>query len=251
MCRLLGFVSRQPTTLLQLLGRAELTQFTALSQKHGDGWGFAIATASGMEVTKAPDAARDSALFAEVAAEKAAEVGVLHLRWATLGLGVTAVNTHPFTDGQIAFTHNGSIRPPSSLDSLIPADFLSRINGTTDSERYFLALLGAARGTDLASAIEQVATQISDKCAFSSINAMIATPESLHVINLFDPIAEAGESEPNYYRIGYRIDADGVIVSSSGWGSGWTFLENGEMLSVDRATCDVQIRRVMPSSAAA
>ena len=251
MCRLLGFVSRQPTTLLQLLGPAELTQFTALSQKHGDGWGFATASASGVEVTKAPDAARDSALFAEIAAEKAAELGILHLRWATLGLGVTAMNTHPFTNGQIAFAHNGSIRPPSSLDSFIPEDLLTRLNGTTDSERYFLALLGAARGNDLARAIEQVATQISDTCAFSSINAMIATPESLHAINLFDPIAEAGESEPNYYRMGYRIDADGVIVSSSGWGSGWTFLENGEMLSVDRATGDVQIRRVLPSSAAA
>jgi predicted glutamine amidotransferase len=245
MCRLLGFVSEHPTTLSELLGEAELAEFTELSLKHGDGWGFASATATGVEVVKAPDSARASALFASVAAEQKAELGLLHLRWATLGLGVLPENTHPFTNGPIVFAHNGSVKPPESLDPFIPTDLAALRRGTTDSERYFLAMLGAARIGDPDTALERTAARISEECVFSSVNAMIVTPDKLQVINLFDPVAEAREAEPHYYRIGYRIDADAVVVSSSGWGSGWTFLENGEILTVDRSTRDVRIRRAV------
>ena len=244
MCRLLGFVSRHPATLRELLGEEELAEFTELSLKHGDGWGFSWATPDGVEVAKAPDSARESALFANVATEQKAELGLLHLRWATLGLGVAPENTHPFTDGQIAFAHNGSVKPPESLDPFIPTDLAALRRGTTDSERYFLATLGAARSADPATALERTAARISRDCVFSSVNAMIATADELQVINLFDPVAEAREAEPHYYRIGYRIDADSVVVTSSGWGSGWTFLENGEMLTVNRATREIQIRRI-------
>jgi len=244
MCRLLGFVSRTPVTLRELLGEDELTEFTELSLKHGDGWGFAWANTAGVEVQKAADAARDSALFAKVATEQKAELGVLHLRWATLGLGLAMENTHPFTDGTIAFAHNGSIKPPEALDALIPAELAALRHGTTDSERYFLAVLAAARTGDPATALERTAVQISEQFGFSSLNAMTVTPEELQVINLFDPVAEGLEGEPEYYRIGYRITADSVVVASSGWGSGWSFLENGELLTVDRATLAVTIRRV-------
>jgi len=250
MCRLLGFVSRHPVTLRDLLGEDELAEFTELSLKHGDGWGFAWATSHGVEVAKAPDSAHESALFASVAAEQKADLGLLHLRWATLGLGVVPENTHPFTDGRIAFAHNGSVKPPESLDPFVPTDLAAQRRGTTDSERYFLATLDAARLGDPATALERTAARISRDCVFSSVNAMIATSDELQVINLFDPVAEAREAEPHYYRIGYRIGADAVVVSSSGWGSGWTFLENGEMLTVNRATREVQIRRATDAPAA-
>jgi predicted glutamine amidotransferase len=247
MCRLLGFVSRRPITLTELLGQKELAEFTDLSLKHADGWGFARAAGDGVEVVKAPDAARTSPLFTRVAAEHAAQVGLLHLRWATLGLSVLPENTHPFTDGRIAFAHNGSVKPPQSLDPLIPDDLAHMRHGTTDSERYFLATLGAARSGDPATALERTAARISRECVFGSLTAMIATPDELQVISLFDPVAEAKEEEPHYYRIGYRADADAVVVSSSGWGSGWSYIQNGEMLTVDRATLEVTIRRVVPA----
>src|ERR1700758_2659147 len=60
MCRLLGYVTRTPATLADLLGEADLFEFTELSCKHGDGWGAAWATDTGVEVVKAPDAARVS-----------------------------------------------------------------------------------------------------------------------------------------------------------------------------------------------
>jgi len=242
MCRLLGFVSNAPITLGDLLGEQELAEFVALSQTHGDGWGFARATASGVDVIKAAEAAGESAPFAHVARTLPADLGLVHLRWATLGLGVTLENTHPFTDGQIAFAHNGSVKPPDVIDALMPATFASRRAGTTDSERYFLATLAtlaAVQEGDVALALERTATAIAHRATFSSVNAIIATADALHVINLFNPAAEAKEAAPHYYRMGYRITPNAVVVASSGWGGGWTFLENGDVLTVDRATLAV------------
>jgi predicted glutamine amidotransferase len=150
-------------------------------------------------------------------------------------------------NGRIAFHHNGSVNPPESLDSLIPAEFAALRKGTTDSERYFLAFLAAANDGDPATALERTATRVSRQCEFSSLNAMTITPDQLQVVNLFDPKAEALEGEPEYYRIGYRVQAGSVVVASSGWGSGWSYLENGELLTVDRATCEVHIRRLAPA----
>ena len=243
MCRLLGFVAIAPITLSDLLGEQELAEFVALSQTHGDGWGFARATASGVEVLKAPEAAGDSAQFAHVARTLPADLGLVHLRGATLGLGVIPENTHPFTDGQIAFAHNGSVKPPDVIDALIPAAFAARRAGTTDSERYFLATLAAAQEGAIARALERTATLIAQRATYSSVNAMVATPDALHVINLFNPAAEAAEVAPHYYRMGYRITPDAVVVGSSGWGDGWTFLENGDVLTVERATLAVHIHR--------
>lgn len=244
MCRLLGFVARKPTTLTDLIGSEELAEFTELSLKHADGWGYAWATAGGVEVAKAPDAARDSALFSTLASGQEADLGVVHLRWATLGLDVVPDNTHPFTDGHLAFAHNGSVKPPQSLDGLIPSDIAELRRGTTDSERYYLAVLAAARAGDPSTALERTAARISRECIFSSLNAMTATAHELQVVNLFDPVAETREVEPHYYRMGYRVTENAVVVSSSGWGEGWTFLENGDLLTVDRATLEVQIRPV-------
>jgi predicted glutamine amidotransferase len=244
MCRLLGYVARTPTTLAELLGEAELEEFTELSVKHRDGWGFAWATPEGVDVVKSPDAARDSPLFVRVALEQAADLGLLHLRWATLGLPVQPENTHPFTDGTVAFAHNGSIKPPESLDPLVPADLRALMNGTTDSERYFLAMLGLARESNPADGLAQTVARIASELRFGSLNSMVATPTELIVACRFDPVAEAREAEPDYYHLGYRVTPDAVIVSSSGWGEGWQTLENGHMLTIQRETMEMSIRRL-------
>ncbi|MDQ1549330.1 MAG: hypothetical protein QOD27_988 [Microbacteriaceae bacterium] len=254
MCRLLGYVTRTPTTLAELLGEKELDEFTELSLKHADGWGMAWATENGVEVTKSPDAARSSALFGRTAHEHLADLGMIHLRWATLGLNVVPENTHPFTDGTIAFAHNGSVKPPSSLDALVPADFAALRHGTTDSERYFLAVLARMReapsqGADPASALAETVSLIASTLEFSSLNAMIATPTELIAVSQFDPIAEAREAEPQYYQLRYRVGPDSVIVASSGWGTGWQVVGNGEMLIVDRTTLAVSVRAIADVSA--
>ncbi|MDT4972480.1 MAG: hypothetical protein QOG22_2623 [Pseudonocardiales bacterium] len=254
MCRLLGHVTHTPTTLAGLLGEANLHQFTELSCKHGDGWGFASATDAGVQVVKAPGAARTSDVFGCQAHTNATDLGLVHLRWATLGLSVVPENTHPFTDGTIAFAHNGSVAPPSALDALISDELRPLRRGDTDSERYFLATLANARRTNPVEGLAATVARITESYEFSSLNAMIATPEELIAVCRYDPIAQEKEDEPDYYHLRIRATPDSVVVSStgwgSGWGSGWTPLENGEILVIRRGTLDVSVLSVTDAQAA-
>jgi predicted glutamine amidotransferase len=250
MCRLLGYVTSTPTTLADLLGEADLLEFTELSCKHGDGWGAAWATEAGVDVVKAPDAARTSDAFVWQMHEHAADLGLVHLRWATLGLGVMPENTHPFTDGTIAFAHNGSIQPPSSLDALIPGDLRRLRAGDTDSERYFLATLAEARRANPADGLAATVERITASYEFTSLNAMIATPDELIAVCRYDPVAQQKEEEADYYHLRYRVTPSAVIVSSSGWGAEWTPLENGEILTVRRGDLDVSVRLITDAQVA-
>ena len=244
MCRLLGWVTREPTTLAGLLGEDDLKDFTALSCKHGDGWGFAWSTGGAVGVEKRPDAARLSNDFAERAHSHPSDLGMVHLRWATLGLGVKWENTHPFSNGQLAFAHNGSIRPPTSLDDILSDDVMALKRGETDSERYFLAVLSKLDGAAPGDALAQTVSEIVATRDFTSLNCLLITPDWLYAVCRFDPAAQAKEEEPDYFNLRYRISGDSVIVASTGWGRGWQEINNGEMLVVRRETLEVSVRLI-------
>jgi len=237
MCRLLGWASRQPTTLADLLGEQELDEFTALSGKHRDGWGVARATASGVKVHKRPDAARDSRSFRAWARGHATDLGMAHLRWATMGLSIGIENTHPFTDGHVAFAHNGSVLSPASLDRLADPRTARLRRGTTDSERYFLALITRmADGAPPHEALRDTADEIARTSPFTSLNCLLMTPDELIALCRYDPAGPLEDKDPEYYRLRYRVTDDAVVVSSSGWGRGWQELDNGDLLVVRRGT---------------
>jgi predicted glutamine amidotransferase len=244
-CRLLGWATRRPLPLTDLLGRADLDAFTELSCTHGDGWGAAHSTGTGVEVLKSPDAARESEAFARWAAEQPTDLGMVHLRWATLGLPVRPENTHPFTDGRIAFAHNGSISPPESLDALLTPAGRGARGGDTDSERYFLAVLarigdGEAPGAALAGTVRDIA----GRCDFSSLNALLLTPDRLVAVSLPGPRADQHAQGPDYFSLRHRSTGDAVVVASSGWGGDWQELAPGELLEVDRHTLQVTVTPV-------
>jgi predicted glutamine amidotransferase len=251
MCRLLAFASRTPVTLTDLLGAAELAQFTALSRKHADGWGFAWAEETGVRTLRFADPAHESPEFARVSQEHRTDLGLAHVRWATASLPVRVENTHPFTDGRIAMAHNGTVKPPRLLDRLVPADLLPRLQGTTDSERYALAVMGAARRSDPADALADTAATIAATLPHTSVNAMLVTDRELVAVSRFRPEAEAAEQEHEYYHMRYRVTPDAVVVTSSGWGDGWETLGNGELLVVQRSTLEVEIRRIEDVAAVA
>ena len=244
MCRLLAFASRTPVTLADLLGPADLAEFTALSLKHADGWGFAWAEESGVRTVRLADPAHRCPEFARVSQEHRTDLGLAHVRWATAGLPIRPENTHPFTDGRIALAHNGTVQPPQGLDALVPGDLLGRREGTTDSERYALAVMGAARRSGPAAALGDTAATIAATLPHTSVNAMLITDAELAAVSRYRPEAEAAEQEPEYYHMRYRITPDAVIVASSGWGAGWETLGNGEMLVVQRGTLEVEVRSI-------
>ena len=242
MCRLLGWTTRVPTTLSDLLGTDDLADFTELSTKHGDGWGVARSTRRRVVVRKRPDAARTSAEFARWAGRRRADMGLVHLRWATLGLGVGPDNTHPFTDGRVAFAHNGSIRPPAGLDRLLSDRSQRRRQGTTDSERYFLAVAELLRdGAPPEEALRTTADAIAASSEFTSLNCLLLTPDTLYAFCRYDPAGRWEDDDPAYYDLRYRVSPGSVVVGSSGWGSDWRELANGDLLVVRRRSLDTTV----------
>jgi predicted glutamine amidotransferase len=235
MCRLLGWATRTPRTLADLLGQRDLDAFTALSCKHGDGWGVAWHTDNGIDLHTSPDAACGSRAYGEWTQHRVSDLGMVHLRWATLGLPVEQANTHPFADHGVAFAHNGSVRPPSSLDELLSEEQRTAMRGTTDSERYFRAVLTAAQDAPLDVALAAVVDRIAATKDFTSLNCLLMTPDTLYAACRFDPGKRSDEGE-DYFHLGYRVTDDAVVVASSGWGRNWQPLRNGELLAVDRAT---------------
>jgi predicted glutamine amidotransferase len=245
MCRLLGWAAHTPRTLADLLGEEDLAEFTALSRKHGDGWGVAWHTGEGLQLRKTPDAACSSGEYEQWVHDQATDLGLVHLRWATLGLPVEPANTHPFGYGDVAFAHNGSVSPPASLDELLGAEQRSAMQGTTDSERFFRAVLSAsqdgARDGGLDTALAGTVTRIAREKKFTSLNCLLATPDVLYAVCRFDPGHE-GDEEEDYFHLRYRVTDDAVVVSSTGWGRDWEVLGNGELLVVQRKTLETSIR---------
>jgi predicted glutamine amidotransferase len=244
MCRLLGTVSTTPVTLDDVLGTRR-EAFLGLAAVHGDGWGHAWSTGADLQVRKSPESALASAELAELARSRPAEAALTHLRWATLGLAVGPANTHPFSDGRVAFAHNGSVSPPAALDALISPELAGRRQGETDSERYFLAVL--SRMAEGASAADALAATVRDVLAGAavvhSLNCLMLTPEALLAVCCYDP---AWGDDRDYYPLLFRRDGDTVVVASTGWvdSAGWTTVSNGQLLVVERRTLQTSLHSV-------
>jgi predicted glutamine amidotransferase len=242
MCRLLGWAATAPTTLAELLGDEDLDDFTSLSRKHGDGWGAAWCAEEDIAVRKSPAAAVASREYADWTRHEHADLAVVHLRWATLGLDVVPENTHPFVGtsaaGPVAFAHNGSVRPPSSLDPMLTPEQQRAMQGTTDSERYFRAVLSEAGDGDLGRALAATVEQIATTLDFTSLNCLLMTPDTLYAVSRFGP---NHDEEEDYFHLRYRVTDDAVVVASTGWGRNWQPVANGEMLTVRRETLEVSV----------
>jgi predicted glutamine amidotransferase len=240
LCRLLATVSRTPLTVDQVLGERR-DAFFGLARQHGDGWGHAWSTGSDLHVRKDPGSALTSPELAALAQDEPALAAITHLRWATLDLAVGLTNTHPFTDGTVAFAHNGSIKPPALLDALVAPELAGQRRGTTDSERYFLALRSRMRheepGTALVRTVESI---VRHGGAVNSLNAMLLTPDHLYAVCSYDP---ASDEDPHYYPLLHRQVDDRVVITSTGWtdSTGWSTVSNGQMLVVERSTLNTSV----------
>jgi predicted glutamine amidotransferase len=251
MCRLLGYVTRTATTIADVVGARDLEEFRHLSRTHGDGWGAAWPGDKGVETRVSVEPADDSDDFRDFAEHHVTDATLVHLRWATLGLAVTPDNTHPFTDGTVAFAHNGSVMPPESLDALVDPDLAGRRRGDTDSERLFLILLGHLRDAAPAQALARTIEGVEASVQFTSLNCMLLTPDALYVVSQLGnrPIESKIVDTVGYYDIHYRADADAVVVGSSGWPQrGWTPLPSGHLLTVERSTLATTVTRLRASA---
>ena len=238
----MGYVSSNEQTITEIAGK-DFSQFSALSAKHGDGWGIAsIDNQNQTNLIVEPTRAKDSAKFTEITESLKSDGALLHLRWATLGLGVNEGNTHPFAYKDISFIHNGGIMPPTSLDPYIATHLKSHMRGDTDSEKYFFNIVTEIEKSNLIDGVLSAVRNIKNNLTYSSINAMLLTPDKYVVICEHNNSRIPEGEGPDYYELYYRKDEKGILVSSTGWNqSGWTQIENHSVAIIDRKNFSIEI----------
>jgi predicted glutamine amidotransferase len=187
----------------------------------------------------------------------------VHLRWATDGLVVDPVNTHPFTDGDYALAHNGSISPIEDLESLLSPRSVGRLKGDTDSERYFRLVLQCIEDAGderrgLVTAVGLLAARFPE----ASLNALFLTASHLYAVHVnsqaatpLDDLRELVGSDdaiPHghataYFDMAYRITPGAVQVISSGLpDEGWAPVPGDSILAIDLATREIEVLEAAP-----
>jgi predicted glutamine amidotransferase len=241
MCRLFGYVTREPITLGKLVPEM-IAGLEDISHVHADGWGFSwYDEHDQLQLLKDSDAAFQSQAFMHGVQDIHTNAFIGHLRWATEGFNLCLPNSHPFVYGSSAFAHNGLIEPQHALEELISADYQPALQGTTDSERYFLALLSAIDQADTPVAgIQRLLERLSGSLQVVGANFLFLTPDTLYAVCSYDPASTRSQEEPDYFPLQYRKTPDAVVIASTGLGQGddWHRLANGQMLLVKRDTLE-------------
>lgn len=243
MCRLMGYVAKEPSHFSELAGPS-FNEFVQLSSIHCDGWGIATVDSGSSVATldKAAETACTSDQFDTALAASVSDGGLLHLRWATKGLPVSENNAHPFTFRDFSFIHNGAIYPPDATNHEIDDKYLHLKKGDTDSESYFYLLLTEIDINGMTKGVQRAISVIKEKADYSSLNAMLMDEQTLIVICEHDPMRKPDFGDDEYYTLKYRESAEGIIVASSGWEQdGWITLPNHHILVVDRKTFSFEV----------
>jgi hypothetical protein len=126
--------------------------------------------------------------------------------------------------------------------AIIDDDLLESIEGTTDSEHYFMALLSARRKTE---SVSDAIALVLDGLAglpWPSLNMMWAEPDWLHVLCAHQPEFRAAELPDPYYHLQYGRSGESVIAwSSDVTERDGTSLSNRSVLSVQASTGQIQV----------
>jgi predicted glutamine amidotransferase len=237
MCRLLAFTSTERKSFYDVVG-TDFDNFVALAAEHKDGWGLAH---DGTILKDLKPANQSPELNASAESVKT-DGALLHLRQASKGISVGIDNNHPFTHATITFMHNGTIRPGDSAEQFIAQKYKNLIQGTTDSERYFYALVSMVDQLGLVEGVRKTVNLIRDVADYSALNIMVQTPDTLIAVCEFNPDNKTEWSSEDHYELRFKKEGNDVIVASTGWGnSGWQQLNNHQMLVVDRTTLEYSI----------
>lgn len=243
MCRLLGVVSKRPQSIAQTADDA-LRPFALMSDVHKDGWG--IATRLGgpgsrpdpsLEIVRDVDIAWQSSRFGETVRDTVTDQAILHLRRASPGLEVKLSNTHPFTEGPIAFAHNGWFVVEPVVRDFIASHHGRLPQGGTDSEVFFGLITAFRRTMPWHEAIRAAADFLweTSTIAPEALNCMVMTPDATYAFSRHDPAQRRAENSVDNYVLQARRTDGAVVISSSGYE-----LEDATLLDEDVV---VEIRR--------
>jgi predicted glutamine amidotransferase len=237
MCRLLAFTSLERKSFYDVVG-ADFEKFVALSAEHKDGWGIG----HDGEVIKDINPAKESSLLAETGKSLETAGALFHLRLASKGITINIDNNHPFTHGTTTFMHNGTIRPSDAAEEFISEKYRALVTGTTDSEKFFYALLSQVDELGLVEGVRTIVNQIRAIADYSALNIMVQTPDTLIAGCEFNDANQSEWSGPDHYELRFSPREDDFLIASTGWGNtDWQHLDNHQMLVVDRSTLKYSI----------
>jgi predicted glutamine amidotransferase len=237
MCRLLAFTSLERKSFYDVIG-SEFQSFVDLSAEHKDGWGIGYEGG----VIKDLKAAKESDLLNQTGRELETSGALLHLRLASKGITVDIDNNHPFTHGTTTFMHNGTIRPGNTALQFVDEKYKSFIQGTTDSELFFYAVLSAIDELGLVEGVRKTVNAIRAVADYTALNIMVQTPETLIAVCEFNETNKSEWSAEDHYELRFTKRGDDIVVASTGWGNTqWSHLDNHQMLVIDRASLEFSI----------
>ena len=232
MCRLLAFTSLERKSFYDVVG-ADFDKFVALSAEHKDGWGIGHEG----EVIKDINPAKESSLLTETGKNLETAGALFHLRLASKGITINIDNNHPFTHGTTTFMHNGTIRPSDAAEQFISEKYRALVTGSTDSEKFFYALLSQVDELGLVEGVRTIVNQIRAIADYSALNIMVQTPDALIAVCEFNDTNKSEWSGPDHYELRFSPREDDFLIASTGWGNtDWQHLDNHQMLVVDRST---------------
>lgn len=256
MCRLLGVVTDRPQTLSQSL-EAEIPLFTALSERHCDGWGVAWSQhGEPPRVRRSTETALRSSEYSRAVHDARGDAFLVHLRRASPGLPLELRNTHPFTAHGISFVHNGEFDLAPGLRERVLTRGGPEPEGTTDSELLFSLVLALASeqgvdavadGADWARILQEAAAELTWLLAQQggrppeALNLLLLTPTALVASTRWDPplAARHGIGE-DIYALRIQQQLGRVVLSSSGYDlPGARTLPQGAAAWVDRRSLAV------------
>lgn len=253
MCRLFGMTAG-PERVRATFWLLEAPDSLALqSRREPDGTGLGTFRADGTpEVEKQPLAAYQDRRFAEEAKERESTTFLAHVRYASNG-GLDPRNTHPFTQRDRIFAHNGVIGNPDELDDAL-GDYRDLVQGDTDSERFFALITQHIdrRDGNVTAGITEAARWIAERLPIFAINMILTTPSELWALRYPDthdlfvlqrpPGGGHGDRHLEHASPAGRIRARSgalaqhraVIVASEKMDEdpGWRNLRSGELLHV-------------------
>lgn len=248
MCRLLAAVSPTAQPLTATLGQ-ELAPFRELARVHCDGWGIAYwDDQDNLEVAKAPEAALDSAAFAQAVDTATTDAAILHLRKASAGMANLEQNTHPFVAGSMAFAHNGWVHPAEAVEEVLRSHQTPAPSGDTDSERYFALVRSFMSECGPVEALDRAICALAGGAQYLSLNCLLLTHDGLYAATRWNAAAVAAKGDdPDTFTLRFRARAGSVLVASSGWEQAapdWEVLGNGQLLEVPRHTLRPTVHRL-------
>lgn len=191
---------------------------------HLDGWGIGFYKGGKARVHKSggPVIEEKQEFFETCKRIRTSKILLIHFRKSAWKGTSKAPHAHPFSMGDILFTHNGTIRDFMALRKEIPYD--PPPIGAMDSEVYFHYIMSIAP-LDLIKGFRRAINHIRAKYQYTSLTCLFTDGDLLYGFRDYTKY-------PWYYSLYYALDGETKIFSSQPISPGlqWKMLPKGRLL---------------------